>query len=244
MNVSCDTLQADTTLLNRLRASGKYDYADELFQVQNNSNSLFEQLWHEVMKALRNVFNIDTDYIDGHGWLYVAVLILLVLLILVVLYIKRPDLFYKVVKVSKTDIKDAGTDNIYEYDFDKEIAEARRDRDWSLTLRLIYLQTLRRLADGGVIAWRPSKTPTQYSREVSRREFSEMTNLFLRVRYGGAYAGEEDCIQTERKQALLLGSLGMNGSSSDSNGKSFAGYDEQQNENKRKNADSRKGTAE
>lgn len=36
----------------------------------------------------------------------------------------------------------------------------------------------------------------------------------------------------------------MNGSSSDSNGKSFAGYDEKQNENKRKNADSRKGTAE
>lgn len=237
MNVSCDTLQADTALLNSLRASGKYDYAEELFHVRNNSNSLLEQLWHEVTEALRDLFNIGSDYIDGHDSFYLAMLIFLVLSALVVLYIKRPDLFYKVGKISRTDIRDAGTDNIYEYDFDKEIVEARRARDWSLTVRLVYLQTLRRLADGGVIAWRPSKTPTQYSREVRRSEFTEMTNLFLRVRYGGVHAGEDECIQTERKQALLLDSLGISGVSS-------AQHDEMQNEDNRKNANSGKGTAE
>ena len=57
-------------------------------------------------------------------------------------------------------------------------------------VRLLYLQTLKQLSDGKRIDWQLYKTPTQYIYEVRLPAFRQMTNHFLRVRYGNFEATE------------------------------------------------------
>lgn len=47
------------------------------------------------------------------------------------------------------------------------------------------------LSDHQLIDWQPFKTPTQYAHEWKNRDFRQITNLFIRVRYGGFEATEE-----------------------------------------------------
>ena len=58
-------------------------------------------------------------------------------------------------------------------------------------VRLLYLQTLKRLSDEKRIDWQPYKTPTQYINEVRMPVFRQLTNHFLRVRYGNFEGTEE-----------------------------------------------------
>lgn len=63
--------------------------------------------------------------------------------------------------------------------------------DYREAVRLLYLQTLKRLSDEKRIDWQPYKTPTQYINEVRIPVFRQLTNHFLRVRYGNFEATEE-----------------------------------------------------
>ena len=57
-------------------------------------------------------------------------------------------------------------------------------------MRLLYLQTLKRLDEEGRIDWQLYKTPTQYIYEVKSPAFRQLTHHFLRVRYGNFEADE------------------------------------------------------
>lgn len=57
-------------------------------------------------------------------------------------------------------------------------------------VRLLYLQTLKQLSDEKRIDWQLYKTPTQYVYEVRMPAFRQLTNHFLRVRYGNFEATE------------------------------------------------------
>ena len=79
-------------------------------------------------------------------------------------------------------------DTIYGVDFQKEIDAAVFRNDYREAVRLLYLQTLKFLSDAGKIDWQPYKTPTEYIYEIKidtlKTPFRELTNRFLRVRYG------------------------------------------------------------
>lgn len=80
--------------------------------------------------------------------------------------------------------QDGGTENVYEIDYDREFGEALQASDHSRLVRLVYLRTLRTLDEQGRIAWRIYKTPGEYAMELADPVFQQMTNIFLRVRYG------------------------------------------------------------
>lgn len=82
-------------------------------------------------------------------------------------------------------VAESEADNIYEIDYDHELEEARRASDYSRLVRLVYLRTLRTLDEEGRITWRIYKTPTEYAAELNQPVFRQMTDIFLRVRYGG-----------------------------------------------------------
>ena len=84
-----------------------------------------------------------------------------------------------------------GNETIYGIDFDAEIAKALAASNYRQAVRYLYLKTLRRLSDAGHINWQPSKTPSQYVYEVQRDEFRQLTQHFLRVRYGNFEATRE-----------------------------------------------------
>ena len=83
-----------------------------------------------------------------------------------------------------------GEDTIYGVDFAERIADALARTDYREAVRLLYLQTLKQLSDGKRIDWQLYKTPTQYIYEVRLPAFRQMTNHFLRVRYGNFEATE------------------------------------------------------
>nr|WP_293834857.1 DUF4129 domain-containing protein [uncultured Arsenicibacter sp.] len=80
------------------------------------------------------------------------------------------------------------TENIHEINFDVAIEEAVTQRNFRLAIRLVYLQTLKQLADKRLIDWKPDKTNRQYLYELMntpfQQDFDRLTTRFEYVWYG------------------------------------------------------------
>ena len=117
-----------------------------------------------------------------------CIAVLILVLVIWFVYKKRPELFMRSRK--STLPYTVGEDTIYGVDFAERIADALARTDYREAVRLLYLQTLKQLSDGKRIDWQLYKTPTQYIYEVRLPAFRQMTNHFLRVRYGNFEATE------------------------------------------------------
>ena len=120
-------------------------------------------------------------FIDSVPWEVWAILI--VLLLGWIAYKIFCSVRLSKVKHEETAVTDEA-DDIYAIDYDAEMADAQARGDYSALVRLVYLRTLRTLADAGRIEWSLSKTPEQYASEIGTDDFRRMTMHFLRVRYG------------------------------------------------------------
>ena len=63
-----------------------------------------------------------------------------------------------------------------------DIKQALQSSDYRQAVRLRYLQTLKYLEDEGKIDWQPSKTPSQYVRQVNMPAFTTLSRHFINVR--------------------------------------------------------------
>jgi len=83
---------------------------------------------------------------------------------------------------------DESTENIYAIDFDAEIEKAIGQQNYRLAVRLLYLRSLRQLADAGLINWDLTKTNSIYVDELTNAEqqiaFKLLTRQFEYVWYG------------------------------------------------------------
>lgn len=181
-----DTLKIDTTVVNAWRSNGDYDYERELART---GQSWWNSVRDAVEEWLRTFFGASFDSIfDYRVWAVIGVVVVLV--IVAVIIWKRPAFFFRNKKV-KIDYT-VSEDTIYGIDFDAEISKAVQRQDWREAIRLTYLKLLRKLSDNNLIDWQIYKTPTKYTFEYRNADFHELTNLFIRVRYGGFTATESD----------------------------------------------------
>lgn len=185
-----EALPIDSIQLENLRE--EYDYDS---QIVKPGQSYIDLLQEAVRNIMRAIFGNDT-YRENETliWSVIAVVLFLGLVLLIIK--KKPKIFYGKGKEKKKMDYSISEDNIYGIDFDKEITKALDGGNFREAVRFAYLKTLRLLSDSKLIDWRPFKTPSQYSREFRDEQFSEMTGLFLRVRYGGFDADRElfDCM--------------------------------------------------
>lgn len=154
------------------------------------SNSYDSVHGDSVAEAIGKFFDALASFL--HDVPVVVWVILGVFVLSLVLYgLLRSGLFsfYK----QQAEPSFAPEDNIYEIDYDDEMASALREGNWPAVVRLVYLSTLRRLDECGAVVWRIYKTPSQFAAEVDDTAFTQMTNHFLRVRYGGFPASKEMC---------------------------------------------------
>jgi hypothetical protein len=107
--------------------------------------------------------------------------VILLLLVAWFVYKTHPALF---LHNKPSDSSTEAEENIYGIDFNAVIHQAVANGDYCQAVRYVYLQTLRHLSDQSLIDWMPQKTPTQYVIEYNKDDFRQLTNLFLRVRYG------------------------------------------------------------
>ena len=159
------------------------DYIDE-----SEVLSPADEISRQFGELLRKIFG--SHFAEEYsGLILVCIAILLLLLIVWFVYRKRPELFMASHKNALSYTVEE--DTIYGVDFPGGIAEALSRQNYREAVRLLYLQTLKQLSDAERIDWQLYKTPTQYINEVRLPAFRQLTNHFLRVRYGNFEATEE-----------------------------------------------------
>ena len=197
------TLRPDTVLIHAFQQSGDYDYSKELFQ---SNFSIWGWLWDHAVRFLSRIFRGVPHIGQVPLWVWVLLAVMVLILIVGVFVIRKRGLFYR---NGQGEDEGAGEgENIYGVNCEAALAKALTKKNWRSVVRLRYLQTLKALADAGRIDWRPSKTPTQYTREVTTVPFRNMTRLFLRVRYGGFAADEAMASQMLGWQQQVIGEGG------------------------------------
>lgn len=173
-----DTLAYRADDIARWQKNPSYDYNRNLL---GNDVSVWDMLREWVRNLLHDIFG--NGFIDDHADIIgLCVLVLMVALIVWFVLHNNSKIFSRNIKTQELDIPDE--DTIYGVDFDEEMIQALRGNNLREAVRLLYLRTLKRLSDAHRIDWEPSKTPSQYAREVNRGDFRELTNRYLRVRYG------------------------------------------------------------
>lgn len=193
-----DTLVTDTAIMARWREDGSYNYGHELLQ---SDISFWEWLGKQLQVYLSQFFSWDAPT-DSIWWLWIIVAIVITVAIALFIVIRHPSLFARSNKSDAIDYK-VTEDNIYNIDFDALIRRALDRNDHQGAVRLVYLQTLRRLNDAQRIKWRKSKAPMQYAREVGTADMRRLVTLFLKVRYGGYDCGREQVDEAMRYQRAL-----------------------------------------
>ena len=169
-----DTLVCDTVQIAKWQSNPAYDYNRELITPEIN---VFEWLSRRFGELLQKIFG--SRFAEEYSGL-ILICLAIVILLLIIWFLYKNKLPYEVEE-----------DTIYGVDFPGGIADALFRSDYREAVRLLYLQTLKRLSDEKRIDWQPYKTPTQYINEVRIPVFRQLTNHFLRVRYGNFEATRE-----------------------------------------------------
>ena len=93
-------------------------------------------------------------------------------------------------------------DDIYAIDFPQSIAEATGHKNYRLAIRLLYLQTLRKLADREMIRWKLNKTNDVYTQELAGSNyyngFAWLTRAYDYAWYGDFPVQEEQFAEVQQ----------------------------------------------
>ena len=174
-----DTLQIDSVQLVAFQQDPHYDYDRELM---GGSQNLLEWLSEVISEWIKDTFDVVLDN-DFTYYLLIFIGVLVLAFLAWLWWYKRPKLFMK---------------------GDKEDKQALKAADYRQAVRLSYLQTLKYLEDTGKIEWQPSKTPSQYVRQVNMPAFSSLSRHFINVRYGNYEATAELYEQVKALQAEVM----------------------------------------
>ena len=204
----------DKTHLRDLQTSHDYQYGNDAPPPENPIARFFSWLWSKLgeffgSEAYQNV------------WQYVVLAAIAGLVVYLLMKANVLDfLFPKKAQSSGLDYENVA-ENIHEIDFDAAIDEAVTKHNYRLGVRLLYLQTLKRLTDAQRIAYKPDKTNRQYVYELAntplQAHFEKLTRQFELVWYGDFpvnYA-QFTAIQTEFEQfkqhdAVTHSGVGLN----------------------------------
>lgn len=123
------------------------------------------------------------------NWLVVILLgIAIILLVLYFSGFKLDSLRKKTKNVSGADENPLDTEHIDNIKFETELEKAIRLQNYRLAVRILYLETLKKMHDTGTIDWKINKTNWDYVKEVSNKnwqlDFKRITNAFDYVWYG------------------------------------------------------------
>ena len=200
-----DTLVVDTHQLDSLTRAN--DYMASLHpDIEGAKSSLIDLLlddfYEMLQRILRKLFGHDAEPM----WQFMALLSLIVVVVVLFMYRDRIKRLFN--RNRQVDFN-TDPDNIYIIDFDTEIADARARGDHAMLVRLFYLKSLRLLADADRITWMPGKTPAQFEREAGVDELTQLTPLFVRVRYGKYTANSDDSAMAEQCHDRIGAMLAM-----------------------------------
>lgn len=119
--------------------------------------------------------------------LVLIIFAVLVVLLMMALKLKPGSLF------SRSGAKDIEEqqehkEDIHKMQFESELDKAIRMQNYRMALRIMYLETLKKMTDRNIINWQPEKTNWDFVREVNEPSlkvpFTEITNAYDYAWYG------------------------------------------------------------
>ena len=180
----------DKHLLEELKANPDLNYKE--------TPTVAESLWDRFLAILAELIDslfrsaITTDW--GRLFTFVIGLVLVIGLIMMLLKVDAFRIFYKGQGKSPMPYN-VLDENIHEMDFDKLIAEAVAKRDFRGGIRLLFLKSLKVLADKNFIQWEHGKTNHDYLAELEKDDlkkgFSELNYYFEYAWYGNFSVNDE-----------------------------------------------------
>lgn len=206
--MTVDTLIVDHAYLSEWQQQAEYAYDRELVTPEFN---FWEWLWIRFGDWLDWFFQMDPSSGISY-YVKLGCILLFVCLLGFVVYKLNPRLFIGQEKVSSSySVED---DNIEGIDFEADIAQALQSGAYREAMRLLYLQTLKRLRDEGRIDWQLRKTPLQYTYECTYPSFRLMTRAFMGVRYANETADASRFDEMRELQGALMTALSEKGGTS------------------------------
>lgn len=169
--------------LRDLQSSRAYQYDNEPPPPDNSLARFIDYYWQQFLR----LFN-SKAYND-----YGQYIVMLALAGFVVYLLRKADyldfLFPAKAQSERLDYESSPED-IHGLDFGAAINQAIDDQHYRLAVRLLYLQTLKRLADAQLIRYQREKTNRQYVYELAgtpqQHDFDRLTQQFDYVWYGNA----------------------------------------------------------
>lgn len=172
--------QMDEEVLTTLKADPDLDYGRSPSAIN---------LWERFQRWLNSLINSLIGAAVSANWFNILLIILsVVALIYVILRLMKVNvnMFY----TGKQAATPYGVldEDIHTMDFDKLIQEALQRNDYRLAIRLLFLKSLKLLADKHHILWQPGKTNHDYLNELSAQNlktgFNELNFYFEYAWYG------------------------------------------------------------
>jgi len=163
-------------------------------ELSPEQQSLWQKFWRWIWDLINRIFSGKSSD-SGFVKLFFIVLKYLIiaatigLIIFIVLKLWGVDLKIFTGKSEKVDVPYHETlENIHEINFEDQLEGALQQSNYRLAVRLLYLRTLKKLSDQGLISWLPDKTNKTYVAEIEdphrSAEFSILTNQFEYIWYG------------------------------------------------------------
>ena len=173
----------DGTILNKLKS-------DESLQYQQ-APTIAESLWDRALLLIQQFFDslfknaVSTNW--GQLFSYLFGIVLIIVLTMMILRVNAFKVFYSGHGASTIPYH-ALDENIHEMDFDKLIQDAIAERDYRKGIRLLFLNSLKMLADRNFIHWEQGKTNHDYLSELTavnlKEGFNELNYYFEYAWYG------------------------------------------------------------
>ncbi len=169
--------------LAAFRDDPEFDYVEK---VTPEGESFLSRILREINEALIDLMpDGDSSFLD----LFTMIGLAVAAVILVVLISGIGRSFMRPAARLTSDMKEID-ENIHEMDFEALIAEAVGAGRYRRAVRLLYLRSLKKMTDRGVIEWRLDRTNHDYMRQLGASApqalppFREATLAFEYVWYG------------------------------------------------------------
>ena len=171
----------DAGHLSDLQTDHDYQYTNEAPPPENPVARFFDWLFRKLRRFLSSsTYQNVWQYVILAGIAGAVVYLLMKADVLSFLFPRKA--------LSATLDYENLAENIHEIDFDSAVDEAVNQYNFRLAVRLLYLQTLKRLTDAERIDYKPDKTNQYYVYELAKSplqaDFERLTHQFEFIWYG------------------------------------------------------------
>jgi len=181
--------------INKYKNDKDFNYDKVVVQEE----SLWDKFWRLFWQFIDDILATKSGRTTVNITLFLLAIALIGLFVWKITQMNRTSMFGR--NATEQIVYTVTDDNIHTIHFESAIQQAIGQENYRLATRLLYLQTLKQLADKGLIQWQLNKTNTAYLAEMKTHPandmFVQLTHHFDYVWYGETLLEKEQFLQIQ-----------------------------------------------